>query len=143
METAFKYLVMAGYDGIEISAIDSMNPHLRFAHWREDAAEMKQLSAAYGLELLAIEQPRQDIIKMETTMQAATEAGIPIINCGPGGKSDDEDSFQQSIDTLGKLADMAEKYGVTLCIKAHVGQCVYNTPTTLRLMEAIASPALG
>ena len=28
METAFKYLKMAGYDGIEMSAIDSMSQHL-------------------------------------------------------------------------------------------------------------------
>jgi sugar phosphate isomerase/epimerase len=38
---------------------------------------------------------------------------------------------------------MAERYGVTLCVKAHVGQAVYNTPTTLRMMHAIASPAFG
>ena len=38
---------------------------------------------------------------------------------------------------------MAEKYGVTLCVKAHVGASVYNTPTTLRLLEAITSPAFG
>jgi sugar phosphate isomerase/epimerase len=98
---------------------------------------------AYGLELLAMEQPRQDPAKMELAFQAAVEAGIPIINCGPGGKSDDETSLQQSIDSLGKLADKAEKYGVILCVKAHVGQSVYNTPTTLRLMEAITSPAFG
>ena len=38
---------------------------------------------------------------------------------------------------------MAERYGVTLCVKAHVGTAVYNTPTTLQLMQAIASPAFG
>ena len=38
---------------------------------------------------------------------------------------------------------MAEKYGVTLCVKAHVGAAIYNTPTTLRALEAITSPAFG
>ena len=38
---------------------------------------------------------------------------------------------------------MAEKYGVTLCVKAHVGASIYNTPTTLKVMEAISSPAFG
>jgi sugar phosphate isomerase/epimerase len=38
---------------------------------------------------------------------------------------------------------MAEKYGVTLCVKAHVGASIYNTPTTLKVMEAITSPAFG
>jgi sugar phosphate isomerase/epimerase len=143
METAFKYLAMSGYDGIEISAIDGMSEHLVLGRWQEIAPEVKRLAKAYNLELLAMEQPSQDPAKMEQAFQAAAEIGIPIINCGPGGKTDDEATLQQSIDSLGKLADMAEKYGVTLCVKAHVGQSVYNTPTTLKVMEAIASPAFG
>jgi sugar phosphate isomerase/epimerase len=143
METAFKYIAIAGYDGIEISAIDSMSEHLVLDRWQEIAPEVKRLSNEYGLELLAMEQPSQDPAKMERAFQAAVACGISIINCGPGGKTEDEASLQQSIDSLGKLADMAEKYGVTLCVKAHVGASIYNTPTTLRLMEAITSPAFG
>ena len=143
METAFKYLALAGYDGIEISAIKGMSEHLVLDRWQEIAPEVKQLSQTYGLELLAMEQPSQDPLTMEKAFQAAVEIGIPIVNCGPGGKTDDEASLQQSIDSLGRLADMAEKYGVTLCVKAHVGASIYNTPTTLRVMEAIASPAFG
>lgn len=143
METAFRYLAMAGYDGIELSAIDGMSEHLVLDRWQEVAPEIKRLSAEYGLALLAMEQPSQDATKMELAMQAAVEIGIPIINCGPGGKSDDEASLQQSIETLGALADKAERYGVTLCVKAHVGSSIYNTPTTLRAMEAISSPAFG
>ena len=143
METAFKYLAMAGYDGIEISAIEGMSEHLVLDHWREIAPQIRGLAEQYGLELLAMEQPSQDAAKMEQAFQAAAEIGIPIVNCGPGGKSDDEASLQQSIDALGKLADRAERYGVTLCVKAHVGASIYNTPTTLRAMEAITSPAFG
>jgi len=76
-------------------------------------------------------------------MQAAVEIGIPIINCGPGGKTGDEASLVQTIDEIGNLVQMAEKYGVTLCVKAHVGAAIYNTPTTLRIMDAISSPAFG
>ena len=143
METAFKYLVMAGYDGLEVSAIGGMSEHLVLDRWQELAPEVKRLAKTYELELLAMEQPSQDPATMEKAFQAAVEIGIPIINCGPGGKSDDEASLQQSIDSLGELANMAEKYGVTLCVKAHVGASVYNTPTTLRVMEAITSPAFG
>lgn len=143
METAFKYLAMAGYDGIELSAIDSMSRHLVLEQWRELAPQVKRLSEDYGLELLAIEQPSQEPAKMELAFQAAAEIGIPIINCGPGGTTGDEVSFQRALDSLGRLADRAGSYGVTLCVKAHVGACIYNTPTTLRLMEAIHSPALG
>ncbi len=46
---------------------------------------------------------------MEQAFQAAVEIGIPIVNCGPGGKTDDEATLQQSIDSLGKLARLAEQ----------------------------------
>lgn len=143
METAFKYLAMAGYDGIEVSAIDGMSEHLVLDRWQECAPEIRRLARDYDLELLAMEQPSQDPAKMEKAFQAAAEIGIPIVNCGPGGKTGDEASLQQAIDSLGRLADMAGKYGVTLCVKAHVGNSVYNTPTTLRAMQAITSPAFG
>lgn len=143
LETAFKYLAMAGYDGIEISAIEGMSQHLVLDRWREIVPEIKRLSQEYGLELLAIEQPSQDTAKMESAFQAAAELGIPIVNCGPGGKTGDVESFQRSIDSLGKLAEMAGRYGVTLCVKAHVGASIYNTPTTLRAIQAIPSPHFG
>jgi sugar phosphate isomerase/epimerase len=143
LETAFRCLALAGYDGIELSAIDGMSEHLVLDRWQEIAPEIKRLAREYGLELLAMEQPSQDAARMELAFQAAVEIGIPIINCGPGGKSDDEASLQQSIESLGSLAARAEKYGVTLCVKAHVGASIYNTPTTLRVMEAITSPAFG
>lgn len=143
METAFKYIAMAGYDGIELSAIDGMSEHLVLDRWRELVPGIKALAQTYGLELLAMEQPRQDSALMESAMQAAAELSIPVINCGPGGKSDDADSLEWTINVLGDLALMAERYGVTLCVKAHVGASVYNTPTTLRLMSAISSPAFG
>ena len=113
------------------------------AHWQEIAPEIKRLAKDYGLALLAMEQPSQDPAVMEQAMQAAVEIGIPIINCGPGGKTGDEASLRQSIDSLGKLAQMAERYGVTLCVKAHVGAAIYNTPTTLQVMKAITSSAFG
>ena len=143
METALKYTAMTGYDDIELSAIRGMSEHLVLDRWQEVAPEIKRLSEAYGLELLAMEQPSRDPEVMETAFQAAAEIGIPVINCGPGGKADDEESFQQTVDSLGELSLMAESYGVTLCVKAHVGAAIYNTPTTLRAMAAISSPAFG
>lgn len=143
MKTAFEHIAMAGYDGIEVSAIDGMSEHLVLARWREIAPQIKQLAQDTHLELLAMEQPSQDPERMEMAFQAAVEAGIPVINIGPGGKAGDEATFQQSIDSIGRLALRAEHYGITLCVKAHVGAAIYNTPTTLRLMEAVASPAFG
>jgi sugar phosphate isomerase/epimerase len=143
LETAFKHIALAGYDGIEVSAIEGMSRHLTLDSWREVAPEIRRLAQVYGLDLLAMEQPSQDPAVMETAFQAAVASGIPLINCGPGGKSGDAGSRQQSIDSLGRLAQVAERYGVTLCVKAHVGAAIDNTPTTLQLMAAISSPAFG
>jgi sugar phosphate isomerase/epimerase len=143
MKTAFRCIAMAGYDGIELSAIGGMSEHLVLGRWREVAPEIAQLSSEYGLELLAMEQPSQDPEVMESAFQAAVDLRIPVVNCGPGGKSGDEYSLQETFDSLGKLARMAEEYGVILCVKAHVGSSIDNTPTTLRAMEAIDSPNFG
>jgi sugar phosphate isomerase/epimerase len=143
LESAFKYIAMSGYDGIEVSAIEGMSEHLVLSRWREIVPEVKRLAKAYGLELLAMEQPSQDPTIMDTAFQAAVEAGIPIVNCGPGGKAGDEASFQRTVESLGNLARLAERYGVTLCVKAHVGAAIHDTPTTLRLMALISSPAFG
>ncbi len=143
LETAFKHIALAGYDGIEVSAIDGMSEHLVLDRWREITPTIKQLAQSYNLELLAMEQPSRDPAKMELAMQAATELGIPIINCGPGGKSGEPGSLEQTINDLGELVTMAERYGITLCVKAHVGHSVYNTPTTLEVMKAISSPNFG
>lgn len=143
MATAFKQIALAGYDGIEISAIDGMSQHLVLDRWQEIAPTIKQLAQTYNLQLLAMEQPSRDLAKMEKAMQAAVEIGIPIVNCGPGGKTDDPSTLQQTLDELGTLATLAEKYGITLCVKAHVGAAVYNTLTTLKVMEAITSPNFG
>jgi sugar phosphate isomerase/epimerase len=143
METAFKYTVACGYDGIEISAIDGMSEHLVLDRWKECGPAIRKLSQEYNLPILAMEQPSQDPAKMEAAFQAAVEIGCPIINCGPGGKSDDEATLQQSIESLGMLAEMASRYGVTLCVKAHVGAAIYNTPTTLRALKAISSKSFG
>jgi len=143
METAFRCVAMAGYDGIELSAIDGMSQHMVLDRWQELAPEIKRLSKDYGLELLAMEQPSQDPTRMETAFQAAAEIGIPVINCGPGGKSDDEEIFQKTVESLGNLAEMAGRYGVTVCVKAHVGAAIYNTESTLRVMAAIPSPHFG
>ena len=143
LETAFRCLALAGYDGIELSAIPGMSEHLVLERWRELVPDIRRYSREYGLELLAIEQPSQDPERMEQAFQAAAELGIPIVNCGPGGKTGDEASFQQSVDSIGRLAERAEHYGLTLCVKAHVGAAIHDTPTTLRLIEAIRSPAFG
>ena len=143
MEVAFRSAQMCGYDGIEISAIDGMSEHLVLDRWREIAPRVKELSKQYALPVMAMEQPSQEERKMEAAFQAAAEIGIPIVNCGPGGKAGDESTFQSVVDSLGKLVQRAKHHGVTLCVKAHVGQYVHSPTSTLRLLDAIKDPSFG
>lgn len=141
--TAAKYIKMAGYDGVEISAIKGMCEHLELDRWREQAGELKQVVADNGLEFLSMEEAALDEDRLMKAFEAGAEIGIPVINVGPGGKSDIEEDFQRQTDFIAKMAEKAERYGVALCVKAHVGGAIYNTPTTLRAMEKIKSPAFG
>jgi len=82
MPTAFKHIALAGYDGIEVSAIEGMSEHLVLGRWKELAPEIKKLSAEYGLELLAMEQPSQDPAVMETAFRPLLKLASPSSTAG-------------------------------------------------------------
>lgn len=132
-----------GYDGIEISAIAGMCEHLDLDNWRAQKNELVTISKDLDLPFLSTEVACQDRERLNKAFEAAAEIGIPVVNIGPGGEMNNEDSLKECFERLNILAEDAEKFGVTLCCKAHVGAAVYSTPTTLRMMEAVKSPAFG
>lgn len=140
---AARQISLCGYDGLEISAIKGMCEHLDLSDWRSQKAELQAVTQEYGLEFLAMEVAALDEDRLLQAFEAGAEIGIPVINVGPGGRAGVEEDLQKSIDTLAALSERAASFGVTLCVKAHVGAAIYNTPTTLRVMAAIASPAFG
>ena len=143
LATAMKYIAWAGYDGIELSAIKGMCEHLDLDNWSAQADTIKSLAAEHKLAILSSEVASLDEDRLTKAFEAGQGIGIPVLNIGPGGKSDVEEDFVKQTDLIAKMADKAAKYGVTLCCKAHVGGSIYNTPTTLRAMKKIASPAFG
>lgn len=143
LATAMQHIAWAGYDGIELSAIKGMCEHLDLDAWRGQADAIKSLAAEHRLALLSMEVATLDENRLITAFEAGQGIGIPIVNIGPGGKSDVEEDFVRQTDLIAKMADKAAAYGVTLCCKAHVGGSIYNTPTTLRAMKKIASTAFG
>lgn len=132
-----------GYDGVEISAIGGMCEHLNLADWKAQKAELIAIKEELGLPFLSTEVASQDRTRLNTAFEACAEIGIPIVNIGPGGQMNNEETLKQSLETIQILAEDAGKFGITLCVKAHVGAAVYSTPTTLRMMEAITAPAFG
>ena len=133
----------AGYDGVELSAIQGMCEHLVLDNWQAQASEIHALSKQYGLALLSMEASTLDEDRLNKAFAAAKALGIPIVNVGPGGKSDEEETLKESIEILKKRSADAAKEGVTLCVKAHVGAAIYNTPTTLRAMREITDDSFG
>lgn len=141
--TAARQIAKCGYDGVEISAIKGMCEHLELDRWRDQASEIRAIAEENGLSLLSMEVAALDESRLIPAFQAAAELGIPVVNVGPGGKSDVEEDLQSTISKLAALSERAHAAGVTLCVKAHVGGSIYNTPTTLRAMEAVSSPGFG
>jgi sugar phosphate isomerase/epimerase len=141
--TAARLTKLCGYDGIEVSAIAGMCEHIVLDKWQEQAAEMRKIASDNGLALLSMEVASLDEARLEKAFAAGKEIGIPLINVGPGGKSNEAGAVEQAIATLKDRAELAGKYGVTLCCKAHVGSSIYNTPTTVQAMNAIKSASFG
>ncbi len=142
-ETAAKAIKKCGYDGVEISAIAGMCEHLNLANWKAEKANLRAISEELDLPFLSTEVASQDRERLLTAYEACAEIGIPIVNIGPGGTMNDEESLKRSIETINMLAADAEQFGITLCVKAHVGAAIYNTPTTLQMMEGVTSPNFG
>jgi sugar phosphate isomerase/epimerase len=143
LKETFAAVARAGYDGVELSAISGMCEHLVLDGWECQVNGILALARQYGLKLLSMEVASLDAARLDKAFAAARALGIPVVNVGPGGKSGDEKALDTAIATLRALAERAAGYGVTLCIKAHVGASIYNTPTTLKAMEAIALPSFG
>ncbi len=141
--TACKHIKLANYDGIEVSAIKGMCEHLVLDEWEKQGKEVKHIAEDNGLKLLSMEVASLDEDRLTKAFEAGAALGIPIINVGPGGKSDVREDLERSIAQLKKMSEKAENYGVTLCVKAHVGSAIYNTPTMLYAIDKIDSPAFG
>jgi len=143
LATAMQHIAWAGYDGIEISAIQGMCEHLELDKWKSQADAIKGLAAEHKLALLSTEVASLDETRLMKAFEAAAGIGIPIVNVGPGGKSNVEEDFLRQTDHIAKMAELAATFKVTLCCKAHVGGSIYNTPTTLRAMQKITAKSFG
>ncbi len=143
LEVAMKHIAWAGYDGIELSAIQGMCEHLLLDNWAPQVDAIRQMAEHYRLALLSTEIASLDEARLIKAFDACKAIGIPIVNVGPGGKSNVEEDFIRQTDHIARMADKAAKYGLTLCCKAHVGGSIFSTPTTLRAMGRITSRGFG
>ncbi|MBR3504554.1 MAG: sugar phosphate isomerase/epimerase [Clostridia bacterium] len=143
VKNAMKAIKAAGYDGVELSAIQGMCEHLVLDAWETQAPLVKAAAMEARVELLSMEVASLDEERLTKAFKAAQYLGIPVVNVGPGGKMDVEEDVVKSIETLTARAKLAAEYGVKLCCKAHVGCAIHDTPTTKRAMEAIQLDSFG
>lgn len=141
--TAMEHIKWAGYDAAEISAIKGMCEHLCLDTWKKDASDIKAVVDDLQLPLTAMEEAALDEDRLMLAFEAGAEIGIPVVNVGPTGKKEQEDDLKRCIDFLAKMSEKAEPFGVSLCVKAHVGAAIWNTKSTLQAMAQISSPAFG
>ena len=140
---ACEAIARAGFDGVEISAIRGMCEHLDTDNWKSQAADIKAALENTGMKILSSEVATHDPERLKNAFEAGVELGIPVFNIGPGGKMGEEGDLEAMAEEIQKLAEIAESFGRTLCAKAHVGAAIWNTETTLKLMEKVTSPAFG
>lgn len=137
LDTALARIAAAGYEAVELCAIPGMAPHLDPS---ADPAEVRRRVADAGL---AIESVGASGNLSRATVELAGRLGAPAITAGSGGVSDDEVSFRETTRRIGELASVAADLGVTISIKPHVKQAVYDTPTAQRFMAELAGRAVG
>lgn len=140
---AAEVIKKCGYDGVEISAIMGMCEHFDLDGGKAHFDELKAISEEYELPFLATEVASLDYDRLMKAYEACAYVGVPVVNVGPGGVSNDPVTTEASMAQIAKMAKEAEKFGITLCCKAHVNAAVYNTPTTLALVDYVRSPAFG
>ncbi len=134
LEQALQCVAWSGYKYVELAAIAGMAEHIKFG---DNAGVIRELLQRFELEATAIEAATNDRERLQGIFALAAEIGVPIVNIGSGGKTGDENSTVESIELMGEFARMAADAGVTLAVKPHVGQAIYNANTGLRLMEEL------
>jgi len=148
--TAMQHIAWAGYNAAEISALnglgafgDPLGEHLHLDSWEKDVPGIRTVMDETGLPLSAMEVGPLDEERCRRAFDAAAALDIPVVNIGPSGKSAVPGDLDACIERMAALAERAEKQGVVLCVKAHIGSSMYNTETTLEVMRRIPSPAFG
>lgn len=141
--TAMEHIKWAGYDAVEISALKGMGEHLPLDDWKAHAQEIRAVSEDLQLPITAMEAATLEEERLMRAFEAGAALNIPIVNVGPNGSKDNPDDLKTCIETLALRAEQAARFGVTLCVKAHVGAAIWSTPSTLEAMAQIDSPAFG
>ncbi|GHO96410.1 hypothetical protein KSF_064580 [Reticulibacter mediterranei] len=140
LEGALERIAWCGFKEVELAAIPGMCQHV--APGRDDAARIKQQLEEAGLRAVAMEAAMNltdpaNIPRFIAVLRFAAELGVEVVNTGNGGKSNDPVAEQAAHDAIRQLAPHAQELGMTMGVKAHVNQAIYNTASALRALDAV------
>ena len=136
-----------GYQSIELCARPGMTPHVEIDRSASSYyTEIKQKVTDYGLviESLAgtggIEFGSDNF---DRVIEVADLLGAPAIAVGAGGKSDDQESWGQFINSINRISLRTSQADIKLTIKPHVGNAVYSSSTIIQFMQEVDRDWVG
>ena len=144
LPTACRYISLAGFDGIEISVIQTQRDHIGLTgEWRSRVGEIRGLANDHGLRITSLELG-DDPELLPVALEAASELGASVVAAGGGGGTTGNDAdLQRAIDSAGAAAELGARFEVVVVYKAHVGNAVHNTDTLLALASGVDSRWFG
>ena len=142
---ALEKIAGVGYKAVEVCAIQNMAPHLSLGEDASSYEGIKNAVADHGLAIDSVGGSGNmgDRDRFLQLLDATAAIGAPFVTTGPGGSSDDEESYKQVVENINELAKEAASRGVKLSIKPHVKNAVYNTETAYRFMQEVDREWVG
>lgn len=146
LEQALARVAWCGFQEVELAAIPGMCEHISPSN--DEAETIKQKIEEAGLRPVAIEAAMNltvpdNIPRFITVLRFAAKLGVEVVNTGNGGQSDDPESEKAVHAALRQIVPQAQDIGVTIGMKAHVKQAVYNTASALRALDAVQLDGWG
>jgi len=145
---ALQHIAWSGYDGIELSAIKGVAEHAELGQGRDYARRLRRQIAEAGLEVfhIGIHPQLLDAEGQERVrkgMELASDMEVPLVLLATMGHPPTAEGFEKACETLGGLAVRARALGLKLAVKPHVGTAVFNTASSLAMIQKVAEPNLG
>ena len=145
LKLAIEKIASFGYKAVELCALGQA-PHLTIGAEASYYKDVKAMIEDNGLAIESIgasgslRQGRDHVLRV---LDAAAAVGAPAIASGPGGESDNEESFKEVVENINDLATEGAKRGVKLSFKPHVKNAVYSTESAYRFMQEVDRDWVG
>ena len=149
LDTALRYIALAGYAGIELSSVPGMAEHAELGRGRDYARALRAQVESHGLECFHLGIHPQQLPEAEgqrrlmLSLELASEMGVPLVLTGTSGYPQTEQAFAEAIAVLARAARRARELGLRLGVKPHVGTPIYNTSSTLAMLRALHEDNVG